>query len=159
MLNYMASSNLYEKRFRLLNMTTLSERIQEIIEAGYTQAQLHRAAKVTKGTSNQWLNGKIKSIKLEYAQGIEALTNFRAAWIVTGKGAKIREAAPDHVVQQIRAEYDPCIGEKQTAFGDDVSSAELIELLTLYRRLPLEQRRNFLNSMRNAQNAISGKGE
>jgi len=69
-------------------MTTLAERIQEIIDAGFIQIDLARAAGVTKGTSNQWLNGGIKSIKLEYAQGIEQLTGFNANWIVTGKGEK-----------------------------------------------------------------------
>jgi phage repressor protein C with HTH and peptisase S24 domain len=66
----------------------LSERIQEIIDSGFTQADLYRAAGVTKGTSNQWIDGKIKSIKLEYALGIQALTGFNANWIVTGKGSK-----------------------------------------------------------------------
>ena len=82
--------------------TTLSIRIQEIIDAGFTQADLYRAAGVSKGTSNQWIDGKIKSIKLEYAQGIQTLTGFNANWIVTGKGAKMvadspsQSAMPEH---------------------------------------------------------------
>lgn len=68
--------------------TTLANRIQEILDAGFTQADLYRAAGVTKGTSNQWLNGGIKSIKLQYAQGIQTLTGFSAEWLVTGKGEK-----------------------------------------------------------------------
>ena len=77
--------------------TTLSQRIQEIIASGYTQTDLSRAAGVTKGTSNQWIDGKIKSIKLEYAQGIQTLTGFHANWIVTGKGDKKADAfKPDY---------------------------------------------------------------
>lgn len=82
------SSTLNDDMFRVLDMSTLAERIQEIISAGFAQTELARAAGVTKGTSNQWLSGRIKSIKLEYAQGIEALTGFTANWIVTGKGQK-----------------------------------------------------------------------
>lgn len=67
---------------------TLSNRIQEIIDAGFQQTDLARAAGVTKGTPNQWLDGKIKSIKLQYAQGIQSLTGFNAQWIVTGEGEK-----------------------------------------------------------------------
>jgi len=69
-------------------MSTLAERIQEIISAGFPQVDLARAAGVTKGTANQWLNGGIKSMKLEYAEGIQSLTGFSATWIVTGKGKK-----------------------------------------------------------------------
>lgn len=85
--------------FRLLNMNNLlMNRIQEIIDSGFSQADLHRAAGVTKGTSNQWLDGKIKSIKLEYAQGIQTLTGFNANWIVTGKGSKkINDVQISHV--------------------------------------------------------------
>lgn len=76
--------------------TTLDQRIQEIIDAGFTQAELFRAAGVSKGTANQWLNGQIKSIKLQYAQGIEAKTGFRAEWIVTGKGERKNSDSRDN---------------------------------------------------------------
>jgi phage repressor protein C with HTH and peptisase S24 domain len=87
-LNDLPSSTLNEKTFRLLNMSLLAERIQEIIDAGFSQAELYRAADVSRGTANQWLSGGIKTIKLDYAQGIEALTGFSATWLVTGKGPK-----------------------------------------------------------------------
>lgn len=66
----------------------LSDRIQEIIDAGFTQADLYRAAGVTKGAVKQWLTGGIQSIKLEYAIGIQRLTGFNSVWITTGKGDK-----------------------------------------------------------------------
>ncbi len=66
----------------------LSDRIQEIIDAGYTQADLYRAAGVTRGTPKQWLTGMIQSMKLEYAIGIQKATGFNAVWITTGKGEK-----------------------------------------------------------------------
>ncbi|WP_233575581.1 S24 family peptidase [Noviherbaspirillum saxi] len=74
-------------------MSTLAQRIQELIDAGHTQIELARAAGVTKGATNQWLNGGIKSIKLEYAQGLEALTGFSAEWLVTGRGEKRKQQA------------------------------------------------------------------
>lgn len=65
---------------------TLSERIQLILdEARIDQVQLGDEAGVTKGTVNQWLSGQIKSIKLEYAVGIEERYGFNAVWIVMGR--------------------------------------------------------------------------
>ena len=88
-LNDARSSNLNHMAHRMFDMANLlSDRIQEVIDSGFTQAELYRAAGVTKGTSNQWIVGKIKSIKLEYAQGIQTLTGFNATWLVTGKGVK-----------------------------------------------------------------------
>jgi phage repressor protein C with HTH and peptisase S24 domain len=68
---------------------TLSERIQTILdEAAIDQVTLGKAAGVTKGTVNQWLSGDIKSIKLEYAVGIQDAYGYNAVWIVMGKGSK-----------------------------------------------------------------------
>ncbi len=78
--------------------TTLAERIQLIIDSGRTQVELAQAAGITKGTVNQWVDGKIKSIKLEYAKGIEDLTGFDAEWLVTGKGSPKREKADATVI-------------------------------------------------------------
>ncbi|WP_243656697.1 LexA family protein [Paucimonas lemoignei] len=78
-------------------MTTLSERIQEILDAGHSQAELYKAAKVSKGTPTQWLNGQIKSMKYEYAQGIELATGFSATWITTGAGPKKLRRVEDNV--------------------------------------------------------------
>lgn len=88
-LNHVRSSTLNINMFRILNMENLlSDRIQEILDAGFSQADLCRAAGITKGTANQWLSGGIKSMKIEYAMGIQALTGYNALWIVTGKGSK-----------------------------------------------------------------------
>lgn len=84
-LNTLQSSTLNAESFRLLNMTELAQRLQEILDTGFTQADLTKAADVTKGTTSQWMNGNIQSMKFKYALGIEVLTGFRAEWIVTGK--------------------------------------------------------------------------
>ncbi|HFT8008584.1 TPA: LexA family transcriptional regulator [Burkholderia cenocepacia] len=70
-------------------MNTLDQRIQAIIdETGVEQIELASAAGVTKSTVNQWLDGKIKSIKLEYALGIEERWGYNPIWLVMGKGPK-----------------------------------------------------------------------
>lgn len=70
-------------------MSTLEERIRTILEeTGAEQITLADAAGVSKGTVNQWLDGKIKSIKLEYAVGIETRWGYNPVWVVLGKGAK-----------------------------------------------------------------------
>ncbi|EGD06606.1 putative phage repressor [Burkholderia sp. TJI49] len=52
------------------------------------QVELADAAGVTKGTVSQWLDGKIKSIKLEYAVGIQKRYGYNPVWLVMGEGEK-----------------------------------------------------------------------
>jgi phage repressor protein C with HTH and peptisase S24 domain len=69
---------------------TLAERIQMVLDEveGIDQVQLAEAAGVTKGTVNQWLSGQIKSIKLEYAVGIQERFGYSAVWLVMERGEK-----------------------------------------------------------------------
>jgi len=68
---------------------SLNERIQTILdETGVDSIKLASFAGVTKGTVSQWLSGQIKSIKLEYAVGIQNALGYNAVWIVMGKGDK-----------------------------------------------------------------------
>jgi phage repressor protein C with HTH and peptisase S24 domain len=67
----------------------LSERIQAILDdTKAEQVELAAAAGVSKGTVNQWLSGDIKSIKLEYAVGIQERYGYNAVWIVMDKEPK-----------------------------------------------------------------------
>lgn len=68
-------------------MSTLSERVELVFREhpGLDQPELGRIAGVTKGTVNQWLDGKIKSMKMEYATKIEKALGYRAAWLVMGE--------------------------------------------------------------------------
>jgi phage repressor protein C with HTH and peptisase S24 domain len=98
----------------------LCDRIQEIIDSGFSQADLYRAAGVTKGTSNQWLDGKIKSIKLEYAQGIQSLTGFNANWIVTGKGIKKSGEYREEISMENNPDY-PAVRRVKLALSAGIS--------------------------------------
>ncbi|WP_244314828.1 LexA family transcriptional regulator [Paraburkholderia unamae] len=53
------------------------------------QLALAEAAGVTKSAVSQWLDGKIKSLKLEYAVGIQEKYGYSAIWLVLGKGEKM----------------------------------------------------------------------
>lgn len=70
-------------------MNTLDERVKTILkETKAEQIELAEAAGVSKGTVTQWLDGKIKSIKLEYAIGIQKRWGYSPVWIVLGEGPK-----------------------------------------------------------------------
>lgn len=70
-------------------MKTLSERVALILREHpeLDQIGLGRIAGVTKGTVNQWLDGKIKSMKMDYAVRIERELGYRTAWLVMGDGS------------------------------------------------------------------------
>jgi phage repressor protein C with HTH and peptisase S24 domain len=83
-------------------MTTLPERIQIVLdETGIEQTELAKAAGVTKGTVSQWLSGAIKSMKHEYAVGIQKKFGYRIGWLVTGEAEKKLADVGD------RNEFDP----------------------------------------------------
>lgn len=72
----------------------LSERLHHVLsETGIDQVELARVMGVTKGAVNQLLNGGIKSLKLEYAAGIQERFGYSAVWLVLGKGPKFLEAS------------------------------------------------------------------
>ncbi|XLV70958.1 helix-turn-helix domain-containing protein (plasmid) [Ralstonia syzygii subsp. celebesensis] len=67
----------------------LSERIQTVLdEQQLDQPALGKVAGVTKATVNQWLLGKIKSLKMEYAVRIQERYGYNTSWLVLGTGPK-----------------------------------------------------------------------
>jgi len=68
-------------------MLTLAERIQIALDAGYTNAQLAKAAGVTRSAASQWLV-TTKKLKAESVLGLAQLTGWRAAWWSSGVGPK-----------------------------------------------------------------------
>lgn len=72
--------------------TTLQERarilVDELALLGVDQVDIAVAAGVTKGSVNQWLTGAIKSMKLQYALGIEKRYGYNHKWLVMGDEPK-----------------------------------------------------------------------
>lgn len=67
----------------------LSDRILEIVAAGYKKSAIARAAGKSAAAVTQWISGETKEIKADSAAGIQAVTGFSAVWIATGKGPKM----------------------------------------------------------------------
>lgn len=67
----------------------LSDRILEIVDAGYKKSAIARAAGKSPAAVTQWISGETKEIKADSAAGIQAVTGFSAVWIATGKGPKM----------------------------------------------------------------------
>lgn len=78
----------------------LSERIQEIVDAGYKKSALARAAGKSAAAVTQWISGETKEIKSDSAAGIQAVTGFSAVWIATGKGPKMVSVSNVSAVQE-----------------------------------------------------------
>lgn len=72
---------------------TLQERartmVDELAQKGVDQVAIATAAGVTKATVSQWLTGDIKSMKLEYALGIERRHGYNHLWLVLGEAPKM----------------------------------------------------------------------
>lgn len=76
----------------LIPAMTLAERIAEAI-GDRPQAEIARAVKKSESAVTQWLDGTTKSLKADSAARLEAVTGYRASWIVTGKGPKLLDRA------------------------------------------------------------------
>jgi hypothetical protein len=78
-------------------MSTLSERIEKILterpELG--QSGLVDASGASKSVVNQWVDGKIKSMRLDYALKIEKKLGYDHIWLVLGEGFEMM-AKPMH---------------------------------------------------------------
>ena len=67
----------------------LKDRIQALIDAGFTRTQIANAAKKSQRAVTQWLNGDTTSLKSDSAAGIQAATGFNAVWLATGQGPRM----------------------------------------------------------------------
>ena len=103
-LNRGKSSTLNHDEFRVLNMKRLADRLTHIyaerpdLEGERGQIGFVKASGASKSVVNQWLDGKIKSMRLDYALSIEAALGYNHIWLVLGVGDKI--ARP--VVSELR---------------------------------------------------------
>lgn len=103
------SSILNGQKFRLLDMKTMSERLNEIFSAmraadhWKSQADFARAitterGKVSRSAVNQWLAG-ITEPKPAHVFAIADATGYAARWIATGQGPK-HETQIDEILEQ-----------------------------------------------------------
>lgn len=110
----------------------LAERIQLVLNQtpDVDQVKLAEAAGVTKGAVNQWLNGNIKSIKLEYAVGIQDRYGWNAVWLVMGRGqqkvGKMEVEGSFNPVRLPPTKHIPVVG--MASLTDDGSWADLENL-------------------------------
>ena len=66
-------------------MSTLQDRVEEAIAAGFKPGQLAKATGKTSSAVSQWRSGETKSLSIDSALGLERLTGWRAEWWATGK--------------------------------------------------------------------------
>lgn len=71
----------------------LKDRIQALLDAGFTRTEIAKAAKKSQSAVTQWLSGDTKELKSDSAAGIQAFTGFNAVWLATGQGARMAEEA------------------------------------------------------------------
>ena len=69
-------------------MSTLSQRIEKILaeNPALGQSGLVEKSGASKSVVNQWLDGKIKSMRLDYALNIERQLGYNHVWLVLGEG-------------------------------------------------------------------------
>src|SRR5262245_64627432 len=60
-------------------------------ELDVDQVAFAKLAGTSRQVVNHWLTGKIKTITHNYALTLEANTDYRAAWITSGKGPAKRD--------------------------------------------------------------------
>jgi transcriptional regulator with XRE-family HTH domain len=71
----------------------INEAIQSALDRGMSLGEIARNAGVTASALTQWRTGSTKSLKAKSAEGIESVTGYRAAWLISGKGPKFPDAA------------------------------------------------------------------
>lgn len=85
------STNIYNDFVRFLYMSTLSERITQVLremdgpERG-KQTRLATLADCTRGLVHQWLAGLNETMGYEYAKNIHAQLGWNVDWLIKGEG-------------------------------------------------------------------------
>jgi len=82
-------------------LSTLERLNERLAETGMKQADLVRAAKVSRAAVSGWVNGNTKSIQAVYLFPVARALGVNPEWLSTGKGDK----CPANVVQQTQGAY------------------------------------------------------
>jgi transcriptional regulator with XRE-family HTH domain len=91
-------------------MGTLQQRVEEAVAAGFSLADLARAAGVDSAAVSHWHKGRTKSLKAKSALGLAEFTGRSASWWAEGKTAasgdwRLLQHAPKGVVMEPVAQY------------------------------------------------------
>lgn len=79
---------------QILFVSTLQDRTKQAIDAGYTLAQLARAAGTDDAAAAHWKAGRTKTLKAKSALGLAKLTGWSAQWWLDGTGPKLGAQSP-----------------------------------------------------------------
>lgn len=75
-------------------MTPLRDRVRQAEEAGFTQAAMARACKISSSAVAQWKSGDSYALKAANATALAKLTGWSVLWWATGTGPKESNEAP-----------------------------------------------------------------
>ncbi|MGG4580311.1 S24 family peptidase [Alcaligenes sp. Me129] len=114
--------------------TPLQKRMHQMIEAlrdqGFDQIDVAKAAGVSKGTVTQWLDGNIKSIKMENALGIEERFGYSHVWLVLGRGDPIADKQAGHIRTSKKDQAVFELLDVRAACGDGYSNEDHPEVVS-----------------------------
>ena len=86
MLNDKGASTLTIECVRLLNMSTLQQRLRDALAAkGKSQSELARACGITRGAVNQWLTGTTKALEGSNLTNAAKFLGVSPHWLATGE--------------------------------------------------------------------------
>lgn len=99
-------------------MTPLRDRVRQAEEAGFTQAAMARACKISSSAVAQWKSGDSYALRAPNAVALAKLTGWSASWWATGTGPREANDAPQGawpfaMVDQARFES---LGERAKGF-------------------------------------------
>lgn len=118
-------------------MKLLTDRIHLIMrEAGIEQADLVEASGASYSVVGQWISGDIKSMRLDYALGIERNLGYSHIWLMINEGPK----------KALDGGQAPATLNRELMFNSD----EVIELLVTFQGCDPEDRDAILAFARGA---------
>lgn len=138
------SSGANGKTFRLPHMG-IKERLTEIRNEVGSNAELARAAGVSRATVTQWMDGDIGSLKAVTALTIQENTGYSALWLVLNKGPKKIGASPQGI-PDIKPKEEP-----------DTDNAKLVALVNAWLETDKLGRDGIWAGVRRAVKRIAAK--
>lgn len=139
----------------LIPRMELKARIKEAM-GDMPNGEFARKMKVSRAAVTFWLSGDTQSLRGETANRMEALTGYRAGWIVTGKGPKKSgspvpaEEASDHVL--------PDDVRRKALLLPEPEMHRLENLVRVYLDMPLRHAPESAKVVHDSSEVMSTKG-